>query len=123
MGKYCYYDEQEKVIFLDASNLTLTPALVSEINADLLELARSLQPYKPYVISCWHNTKMSATAKERHEKEMGEMLKYVKGFVRYDMTDFMTKIGIQSESVNYGKSSNIFNSREEALQAIRDEIV
>ena len=122
MGKYCRYDEVEKVIFVDLTGLKVeTAQLVDEVVDEEIALAKTL-PAKVFQLVCWKDVTMSPEATQRYGERLPDILKYMRGIVRYDATEVTTRIAIRSMTVtnNMQKAkAHIYASREEALAAIR----
>lgn len=122
MGKYCYYDEVEKVIFVDLTGLSVeTSQIVDEVVDEGIGLAKTL-PKKVFQVVCWKNVTMSPIATERYGERLPELMKYLSGIVRYDATEVTTRIAIRSMTVtnNIQKAkAHIYSSKEEALAVVR----
>lgn len=114
-----YYDPQEKVIMVDYSSLQLTVAMLKEFYDTIIAIAKNL-PEKPYVLINFKDSQMMEGAREYFAQRYSEILKFIKTIVRYNVNVFITRITLQAENVTQGKQINIFATKEEALQAIRE---
>ncbi len=119
--KYCYYDPQERVIFNDFSGLTLSSDLLDKVTAEIILIAQSL-PVKVYMITCWKDVTLKEDFNEAYRRHLPELLKYVKGALRYDVNTLMATVTIRSETVTQhlqNTRSFIFPNREAALAEVR----
>jgi len=122
-GKYSRYDEIERVIFTDGSQLS--PATVEQIDEmfdELEQIARST-PEPVYLIVCWHGAGFAdSSAGPHYGNRAARLLKLVRGVVRYAVTDPIARATLRTEMVRHldeGTRSNIVNTKEEALALVR----
>lgn len=121
MAKYSYYDPQERVVFVDLTGLRADPAIVDEVIDEEISIAHTL-PEKVFLVVCWKDVVMSPAATERYGQRLPELLKHVRGIVRYDATEVTTRIAIRSQTVvnNLQKAkAHLYSSKEEAIAAVR----
>lgn len=113
-----YYDSREEVLMADLSNLQADIAFVKEIFDLEIEIAKSLSE-KPYMLVNYKDFHATPEAHEYYAQRIDELIAVVKGIVRYEVSDFMTKIMLKVENMSRGKPINIYSSKEAALRAIR----
>jgi hypothetical protein len=121
MGKYSYYDEKENVIFSKASTDEVTSKSTDEYFDETIEIARNL-PQKVFLVVCWKDTTLTPESAQQYSKRIPELLKYIRGIVRYEANDVVARILIRAETVknNMQKAQpHIYATREEALAAVR----
>lgn len=121
MGKYSNYDEKEGVILTDLTGLTSSRQTVDEVIDEVIQIADSL-PQKTYLVACWKNLQLDKDTADYYGQRLIELLQHVRGIVRYEATDVITRIAIRAETVKHnlqGAKANIFANKEEALEAIR----
>lgn len=121
MGKKVYYDKEADVIVADFSGLTVNNEILEEIVTDTVAIAKTLN-HKVFAVSCWHETKMGPEMAERFGQNCVELLKHLRGLVRYGVADPVTNITIRSTTLMthlQGNNSYIYQTKEEALAAVR----
>jgi hypothetical protein len=121
MGKYSDYDPKEKVIFSHSVDNELAAQNTDEYFDEVIEIARSL-PQKVYLLVCWKGAKLTPDAIQNYNKRLPELLKHIRGIVRYEADDPVARIVIRSGTVvnNYQKAeAHIYKTKEEALAAVR----
>jgi hypothetical protein len=123
MGKYSQFDPGENVIFTDATNAAhASRATIDEIFDELIAIARA-RPEPVYVVACWKNAGFADRAvAEYYGQRTAELLKHVRGVVRYGADDPITRSFIRTESMKHrdeGVRSNLFETRADALAAVR----
>jgi hypothetical protein len=121
MGKYMHYDPEQHVIMVDHTDQILTREVMAEVLQEYKETCAGL-PQKVYVVVCWKNTKLSPDLGDYYATIVEEVLKYVKGIVRYEANDFLTTITIRAQTIRHNlqhSQSNIYPSKEAALEAVR----
>ena len=122
MSRFISYDKENDVLCADYTNVTLNdPILFDQIISELKDLADQL-PQKVYLISCFQNTKIAPEIQENWGHYTQEIMKYVKGIVRYEANNFLVNIAIRTNTIlshHQGNHSHIYPSKEAALQAVR----
>lgn len=123
MGKYSHYDATENVILTDVTGIAAaTRAVIDDIFDELNAIARSLRE-PVYVVACWKQvTFRDPAVAEYYGQRTGDLLKYVRGVVRYGADDPITRSYIRAQAMKHraeGTRSNLFDSRAEALAAVR----
>jgi hypothetical protein len=120
MEKCCYYDKVEKVIFLNlACYLKKDSNLAKQ---ELISVVTSV-PEKVYLLADWSGVKYKGRGEETYSNSVAELLKHVKGIVRYGLDDTYLRLKIRAENLKndfQGSQPNIFATKEEALAAIRE---
>jgi hypothetical protein len=118
-----HYDPELRVIVTDASNLQ--HATMKDIDAlfdELVRLAKSL-PSKVYVLAHWKNAGFfDSSVADHYGNRTADLLKHVRGVVRYAANDPITRAMVRSQMMKHlaeGTRSNFFETREEALDAVR----
>lgn len=112
-----FYNPALDVIDLDMSNLALTVPLATEIFDELIQLAKT-QPHKVYLLVSWKNTEMPADVKDYYAYRLRELMPLIKGVARYEVTNFLTAVGVKVGNISTNNSPTIFGTRAEALEAI-----
>jgi len=123
MGKYSHYDPIENVIFTDITNLVAKDTkIIDEVFDELIAIARRLHQ-KVYVVGCWKNVKVSNPSIAIHYgNRSAELLIHVRGVIRYAADDPLTRAYVRTEMLKHqtqGTRSNLYETREAALQAVR----
>lgn len=113
-----FYNREDDVIDLDISNLSLTKPLAVAIFDDLVQMAKS-QPHKVYIMTCWQGAVMPPDVKDYYAFRMTELLPLIKGVARYQVTEFLTKMGVKVSNISINNSTTMFATRAEALEAVR----
>lgn len=118
-----YYDQQENVIFIDHSGLLVTREVFENSCADTVAIGKTLSG-KVYQVICWENAKISPDITDEIYLAMMQVISpYIKGTVRYAVSDALVNITARSFSVRHkvhGVKSNIYKTKEEALAAVRE---
>jgi len=122
-GKYSRYDPTEDVIFTDITGLLAKDTKIIDLVFDeLIGIARRLH-HKVYVVGCWKDVKVSnPTIAIHYGNRSAELLIHVRGVVRYAADDPLTRAYVRTEMLKHqmqGTRSNLFGTREQALQAVR----
>jgi hypothetical protein len=121
MGKYSYFDFEENVVFVDIAGLSPNPSQWDEIMTDIhATLDRVKQTV--YIVSCWRNVEIDLSSAQYYGECTKELLKRVRGIVRYDATEPLTRIYLIGEAIKHemqGSRSHIYATKEEALKAIK----
>jgi hypothetical protein len=123
MGKYSYYDEKEGVIFTNLAGLESTREITDAVINEVIAIARSL-PQKVFVVVNWQGARINDP--EYYGQRVAELMQYIRGVVRYSATDVHTRIAIRTQTIKrhlQASRSHIFNSKEEALAAIRSGLL
>ena len=121
MGKYSDYDPKENVIFSHAATRELSVESTNEYFDETIALARSL-PQKVFLVVCWKDIKLTPEVAKQYSARLPELIKHVRGIVRYQAEDPLTRIVVRAETVihNFQKAqAHIYATREEALAAVR----
>lgn len=114
------YDPQLEVIFIDYSGITLTKAMLEQVLEEVKKITNTL-PKKVFVASCLQDTKFDLDLDEDFGQLTAELLRCVRGVIRYGVTDAFTNIKIRTSTVKkrlQGTQSHIYPTREAALEAI-----
>jgi hypothetical protein len=122
MGKYSNYDPKEGVIFTDLTGLKSSRELTDEIVDEAIAIARNL-PKKPWIVVCWKDVQMDQANAEHYGMRVKELMKYIRGVVRYEANEIHTRLFIRSQTVKHhlqGARTNIYPTRADALAAIRN---
>jgi hypothetical protein len=123
MGKYSYYDASEEVVFVNLSGLKPTRDLWDEIMSDIHATLDGVEQ-KVYLVSCWREVQMDLSSAQYYGECVKELLKRVRGIVRYEATEPLTRIYLISEAIKHemqGSRSHIYNTKSEALKAIQSD--
>ncbi len=115
------YDAQLEIIFIDYSGFTLTQAIMAQVLTEVIALSATL-PRKVYVASCLKDTKFDPALNEEWGMLTTELLRYVRGVIRYGVSNAYAHITIRTSTVKnrlQGIQSHIYPTREEAIRAIR----
>jgi hypothetical protein len=122
MYKYCEYDAENKVIIWSLKDTPPDFPSQEEAFAEIIALADSL-PEKPYLLVDW--TDFVLENKDRvdyYRKKNAELIKHVKGLVRFNVHDLNTRIELQ-KSLREKRLEDarffLYSSKEAALEAIR----
>lgn len=121
MGQFSYYDAKERVIFSHSTEAEPTVATTDAFFDETIEIAHRL-PQKVFMIVSWKDTRMTPECAKRYNERLPELLKYIRGIVRYQADDRISRIYIRTATVihNFQRSqAHIYASREEALAAVR----
>jgi hypothetical protein len=121
MGIYSDYDPKEKVIFSHGAESEGASQNTVDYFDEVIDIAKSL-PQKVYLVVCWKGTKLTPEAIQHYNSRLPELLKYIRGIVRYEADDPVARIVIRSGTVvnNYQKAAaHIYKTKEEALAAVR----
>lgn len=113
-----FYDRDQDILDLDMSNLNLTVAMAVEIFDELIRLAKK-QPHKVYLVVCWRGTIMPPDVKDYYAFRLVELMPLIKGVARYEVTNFLTAVGVKVGNISTNNSPTIFGTRAEALAAIQ----
>ncbi len=119
MGKYSYYDQNEDVIFVDASGLVSEIALIDEVFDEAIALAKAL-PHKVYWVVNWKEIKFDSASIEHYTKRLADLLEVTRGIVRYGATNTTARVVVRTASLMHNIPSNLHPSKEAALEAIRE---
>jgi len=119
MGKYSYYDQNEDVIFVDASGLVSEIALIDEVFDEVIALATSL-PHKVYLVTNWKEIKFDNASIEHYTTRLTGLLEVTRGIVRYGATNTTARVVVRTASIKHQMPSNFYPSKEAALEAIRE---
>lgn len=124
MRRYSHYDEPRGVIHTDASGLTqATRVEIDALFDELVALADSL-PAPVWVVACWRDASFVDFATAEHYGERtAELLKHVKGVVRYAANDPLTRSVVRAQMLKHreaGTRANFYETFEEALAATRE---
>lgn len=106
---------------VDHTGMTLTGEVLTEFKEQYIETASQL-PHKVYAISCWKDAKIPSDVGDFYAETLVEILKHVRGIVRYEATDFLTNVTIRTQTVRHRlqhSKSNIYPSKEAAIEAVR----
>ena len=117
-----YYDTTERVLLIDFTGVTLTSELLEQILHRIIDITKNL-PHKVYALTCWKDAILPPEVSEQYGLTTAELLKYVRGIVRYESNIMLTNVTIRANTVRLhlqGSRSNLFSSKEEALAAIRE---
>lgn len=120
MEQGCYYDKQENVIFLELAYYDAHPS-ENPLN-DIILLSNTL-PQKAYLVVNGTGVKHNPEGLEAFAKALAVLLSYVKRVVRYGFNDTHTRIKLRTEVIKQdfqNSKPNIFDTREQALAAIRE---
>jgi hypothetical protein len=115
------YDEQAQLIFLDLSNTVITHEVVDGITASVKTISEQ-QGHKIYILACWTGVTIEPGVADYYGEQMQLSQIYVAGIVRYDATDLFSNVTIRAQTVRkhlQGSRSNIYPTKEAALEAIR----
>jgi hypothetical protein len=116
----CYYDEKEKVIFLHL--LYYNGKAPDAALKDLIAVITRVRE-KVYLLSDWSGMKYVGAGEDNYNRSVTELLKHVKGIVRYGLDDSYLRLKIRAENLKndfQDSKINIFKTKEEALAAIRE---
>lgn len=122
MDRYSRYNPELDVIETDVTGVRATSVEVIDAIFDELEAVARENPRR-WVLACWKDAKIQDSRVASHYGERTtRVLALVNGIVRYAATDSLTKVHVRAEAVkhrNDGMRSNLYDSREEALDAIQ----
>jgi hypothetical protein len=122
MSKYSRFDPKENVIATDVTGVSGTRESIDEIFDELTAVAKSLRR-KVWVVACWKQVTFDEEgAAEYYGKRTAELLHWVKGVMRYGADDPLTRSYIRTQTLKHraeGTRSNLFETRREALAAVR----
>jgi hypothetical protein len=119
MGKYSNYDPTENVIASDFTGLHITSNLMVEIAQEAKDIAATL-PTKVYILVCWENVELDMD-KDDYGQQVAELLKHVKGIIRYGATNLLTNVTIRQQTVKrhlQNTQSHLYKTKAEALAAL-----
>jgi hypothetical protein len=125
MGKYSRYDAANDVIVTDVTGVHATHnGIIDEIFDELVALATE-RPRKPWVVACWQGVKLDEPAVVAHYGERTKnLLQHVAGVMRYAASDPLTRASVRAQTLEHraeGTRSNLYETFEEALAAVRAE--
>lgn len=85
------------------------------------ELDKSIpKGQKAWILVDFDSFNINADMKDKYGEVATEMRAYAKQVIRYNCSDFLTKIFIRSKAASSGYTSNIFKDREEALKLVEE---
>jgi hypothetical protein len=123
MGKWSNYDVEENIVYTDITGVENSMQSVDNVIDEVIGLVRDL-PEKPYLIVCWRDVSMDPDVADYYGKRTADLIRnYLKGVARYAATDIATRIHLRTETIKHhtqGSRSHIYNTKEEALEAIRN---
>jgi hypothetical protein len=125
MGKYSRYDATDDVILTDVTGIVArTNAVIDEIFDELVVIA-SKRSRKTWVVACWKDVKFDDPSVATHYGERTKgLLQHVAGVMRYAANDPITRAYVRSQMLKHradGTRSNLYETFEEALAAVREE--
>jgi hypothetical protein len=123
VGVQVYYDDKEEVIVIDFTNLTVTREIMDKAVADTIEIVKML-PRKVWAFACYYNSKIDQEilTSGYYGLKLAELHEYVHGIIRYGVDNLYARSGIRTQKVKYpssGSRANFYNTKEEALTALR----
>jgi hypothetical protein len=122
MGKWSYYDSTENIVYTDISGIENSLNSVNSVIDEVINLVKDLAE-KPYLIVCWKDVQMAPEVAEHYGKRTAHLIQnYLKGVARYSANDITTRIHLRTETIKHhtqGSRSHIYDTKEEALEAIR----
>jgi hypothetical protein len=124
MGKYSRYDAANDVIVTDVTGVRATDNSVIDEIFDELETIASERPRK-WVVACWRDVKLDDPAVANYYGERTKkLLEHVAGVMRYAASDPSTRATVRGQTLEHraaGTRSNLYETFEEALAAVRAE--
>jgi hypothetical protein len=122
MGRWSHYDAEENIVYTDITGVENSIHSVDVVIDEAIDLVKDL-PEKPYLIVCWKDVTMDPDVAEYYGKRTAHLIQtYLKGIARYSATDISTRIHLRTETIKHqtqGSRSHIYDSKEEALEAVR----
>ena len=122
MGRYSRYNAELDIIETDVTGVHATGFDVIDDIFDELEQLAQAHP-RCYVLACWKDVTIdNDEVAAYYGKRTTQALKHVRGIVRYAANDPLTKVHVRSEASKHraeGMRSNLYESRREALAALR----
>jgi hypothetical protein len=118
------YHAADNIIEVDATGVKPTPRIIDSIFDQVIAAARSARS-RPYLLTCWAGVELDVDSARRYGVRMEELKPLIVEVVRYEVGG-QTKVQIRSEAIKHKLSANrtrFFDTRDEALEAIRKRLV